>query len=206
MTARIPEEWREFVVPITDVHLYPGNAKLHDLPTIKRSLSKRGQYRMAVVQRSTGYVLVGNGMVEAMREEGWTELAVHYRDASDTEARELVLLDNRSGELAGYDTAALVELLDSLPTLDETGWDPETFADLVASVRPPDLDDLHDRYGDPEPDDNHVRITLRVPPDVAALWRAAQAATGLTDEEERDVAMVRAAHTTLVVAPKVPMA
>lgn len=194
---RIPDEWRDHVVPIDAVQLYPGNAKLHDVDAVRRSLRRRGQYRMAVVQRSTGHVLVGNGMVEAMRAEGWTELAVHYRDVDDDEARELLLFDNRSGELAGYDVKALVDLLASLPTLEHTGYPAELFADLQASVAPLSLDELHEKYGDPTDDDTHVRLVLSVPPEVAALWREAAAATGLTDTE-RDVALVRAAHGALV--------
>lgn len=133
-TARIPDEWREFAVPLAELRPYPGNAKQHDLGVIRGSLRKRGQYRMAVVQRSTGYVCVGNGMLEAARAEGWDSLAVHYRDLTDDEARELVLVDNRSTELGGYDVDALVALLQQSPTLEGTGYDADALASLLAET------------------------------------------------------------------------
>lgn len=183
-------------VAVADLLPYPGNARRHDLDTIRRSLREHGQWRPAVVQRSTSYVLIGNGMLAAAKLEGWTELAAHYRDVDDATARRLVLLDNRSGELGGYDNAALAELLSSLPTVEGTGYTDDDLADLLASVRAPDLDDLHDVYGDPHDDDTHVRIALSVPPDVAALWTAAGVMTGLSGRD-RDVALVNAAHAHL---------
>jgi ParB-like chromosome segregation protein Spo0J len=131
---RIPEEWQPFAVPLSNLKPYPGNAKRHDLDTIRASLRRRGQYRMAVVQRSTGYVCVGNGMLEAARLEEWPALAVHYRDLTDDEARELVLIDNRSTELGGYDSDALVELLQAMPTLEFTGYDDDALASLLAQT------------------------------------------------------------------------
>lgn len=197
---RIPEEWRDHVVPIAQLKHYPGNAKQHDLGDIKASLRRRGQYRQAVVQRSTGYVVIGNGMMDAALELGWTELAVLYRDLTDDEAREWVLYDNRSTELGGYDTDALLALLQQVPggDLAHTAYRDEELADLLAASRPPDLDELHDKYGDPQPDDTHVRVAFMVPPDVAALWREAADATGITDDEERAVALVKATHAALV--------
>lgn len=193
---QIPDEWAPFAVPLDRVTLYPGNAKRHDLDLLRDSLRRRGQYRMAVVQRSTGYVLVGNGMVEAMRAEGWPLVAVHEVDVDDDEARELVLLDNRSSELGGYDTRALVELLQAMPTLEHTGYDETTLADLVAVITPPDLDLLHGEFGDPTEDDGFERIAIRVPPHVAQLWREAGNATGL-EGVERDAALVWAAHAAV---------
>lgn len=131
-------------VPLDELTLYPGNAKRHDIDLIRASLRRFGQYRAAVVQRSTGYVCVGNGMVEAARLEGWTELGAVYRDIDDDEARELVLLDNRSQERGGYDDDALAELLTATRDatgLDGTGWEDRELDRLLAQINA-------DRYGD----------------------------------------------------------
>lgn len=125
------------VVPIEQLVPYPGNAKQHDIPLLRELLRRHGQYRPAVVQTSTRHVLVGNGMLEAARAEGWPALAVVWKDVDDDEARRLVLSDNRSGEVAGYDTAALVGLLQGLPTLEATGYDQGALDALLAASAPP---------------------------------------------------------------------
>jgi DNA modification methylase len=91
------------------------NARKHgkkNLATIKASLAQFGQRRAAVV-RSDGTVLAGNGMLEAARSLGWTELSVTVvpDDWTDEEARAYALADNRTGELAEWDVAVLDEHL-----------------------------------------------------------------------------------------------
>lgn len=132
-------------VPLDELTLHPGNAKRHDLDLIRESLRRFGQYRAAVVQRSTGYVCVGNGMVEAARLEGWSELGAVYRDIDDAEARDLLLLDNRTQERGGgYDDDALAALLNEQREtvgLDGTGWRDAEHDRLLAQINA-------DRYGD----------------------------------------------------------
>lgn len=103
------------------------NARKHDkrnIEEIKRSLQKNPQYRPFVVQKSTGRILVGNGMYQAMKELGITEGWVEYRDLSDEEATVLALSDNRTAELAEWDTAVLKNLFEDMgPDIDVPGWD-----------------------------------------------------------------------------------
>lgn len=103
------------------------NARKHDkrnIDEIKRSLQKNPQYRPFVVQKSTGRILVGNGMYQAMKELGITEGWVEYRDLSDEEATVLALSDNRTAELAEWDTAVLKNLFEDMgPDIDVPGWD-----------------------------------------------------------------------------------
>jgi DNA modification methylase len=91
------------------------NARKHgarNLATIRASLEQFGQRRAAVV-RSDGTVLAGNGMLEAARALGWSELSVTVvpDEWSDEEARAYALADNRTGELAEWDVAVLDEHL-----------------------------------------------------------------------------------------------
>lgn len=103
------------------------NARKHDkrnIDEIKRSLQKNPQYRPFVVQKSTGRILVGNGMYQAMKELGITEGWVEYRDLSDEEATVLALSDNRTAELAEWNTAVLKNLFEDIgPDIDVPGWD-----------------------------------------------------------------------------------
>jgi len=91
------------------------NARKHgkkNLATIRASLEQFGQRRAAVV-RSDGTVLAGNGMLQAARSLGWSELHVTVvpDDWSDEQGRAYALADNRTGELAEWDVAVLDEHL-----------------------------------------------------------------------------------------------
>lgn len=124
------------VVPIESLHAYPGNARLGDLAAISQSLKRNGLYRPIVVNRRTQQILAGNHTWRAAKELGWTEIAVTYVDVDEDQARRVVLADNRTNDLAGYDEAALAELLGDLPNLEGTGYDQG------------DLDRLLDELGD----------------------------------------------------------
>ena len=88
-------------LPVGDLHPYRGNPRRGDTSVIKASLLEHGQYRPAVVNDTgDGYtVLVGNHMVQAMREldaehpdQGWGTVWVHVcllytSDAADDAPR-----------------------------------------------------------------------------------------------------------------------
>lgn len=131
---RIPESLAELRVPIDQLVGYATNPRRGDVKTIKKSLQRIGQYRPVVVNRGTSTgrrneVLAGNHTVIAARELGWTEVAATFVDVDEDIAARIVLIDNRSNDLAGYDDGALLELLQSLPDLDATGFE---VADLDA--------------------------------------------------------------------------
>lgn len=65
-------------------------------------------------------VLAGNHTVQAAQELGWEELVCTIIDCDDDQAARIVLIDNRSNDLAGYDDTALLALLQDLPDLTGT--------------------------------------------------------------------------------------
>ena len=110
--------------PIASLRSDERNARKHgkrNLATIRESLAQFGQRRAAVI-RSDGTVLAGNGMMSAALDLGWTELAVTVvpDEWSDEQARAYALADNRSGELAEWDSGLLG---DHLSDLQVAGWD-----------------------------------------------------------------------------------
>jgi hypothetical protein len=110
---------------------YAGNARTHDLPVIRESLRKNGQYRPLVVRKQTREVLAGNGTLVAALEEGWTHVWASFVDVpDDAHARRIVLVDNRTNDLAGYDDDALMGLLGSLDELEGTGFSEKDLARL----------------------------------------------------------------------------
>lgn len=123
-------------VPIADLIPHPENPRVGDVDRIRESLRAHGQYKPVVVQTSTGYVLAGNHTRKAAIAEGWTELDAVFRDVDDEEARRILLADNRTSDLGGYDSGALLDLLGQLPTLDGTGYTSEELAELQRAIAP----------------------------------------------------------------------
>jgi hypothetical protein len=72
---------------------------------------------------------------------------VELIEADDDTARRIVLVDNRTPELAGYDDAALMALLETVNAGDGlagTGWDQAAVDDLFARA---EEEAPADRYG-----------------------------------------------------------
>jgi ParB-like chromosome segregation protein Spo0J len=119
-------------VPVADLKPYRKNARLGNVSIIKESLQNLGQYRAVVVNRGThtgrpNEILAGNHTWIAARELQWPSILVHYVDVDDEQARKIVLVDNRSNDVAGYDKQLLADLLQEADDLIATGY---TQADL----------------------------------------------------------------------------
>lgn len=136
-SIRISKEFKHLLVPIETIRLDPQNARIHDeanITAIKESLRQFGQYRPAIVRSEDGIVYVGNGMIQAMRELGCTEVAIISRSMTEAEARLLSVADNRTAELAAWDFALLTEQLPTLALEFSAlpGWSPEDLQALSA--------------------------------------------------------------------------
>ncbi len=83
---------------------------MHDDEAIARSLAENGQYKPITV-RDDGTVIVGNGTYAAALSLGWTHIAATRVEVTEEQARRIVLVDNRTHDLGGYDDALLAELL-----------------------------------------------------------------------------------------------
>jgi hypothetical protein len=126
-------------VKLGDLRPYPGNARRGDVAAIADSLEANGQYRPLVVQRGTGYVLAGNGTLQAAQKLGWPSVQVTYLDVDDAQARRIVVADNRTHDLGGYDDRALLALLRDLgDDLTGTGFDADDFDSLLAGLEEAD--------------------------------------------------------------------
>lgn len=109
-------------VDITALKPYPKNPRRGDVEEIAKSLKVNGQYKPIVVNRRDSTILAGNHTWRAARSLGWTHIAVTYVDVDDYGAQKIVLADNRTSDMSSYDDSKLLELLESLPTLDGTGF------------------------------------------------------------------------------------
>lgn len=166
--------------PIEQLREHPDNARRGDSGMIAESIARNGFHGTIVVQRATGYVLAGNHRLRAAQTLGAKSLRVNVVDEGDMSAIRRMIADNRTNDLAAYDTAAYRELILALDgDYDGTGFTQDSAADLIASLEleplPPDestadgADEPHKAGGD--------RIVVRVLDPTAT--EAVRAAIGL---------------------------
>ena len=134
MSANIHATLSALVVPVKDLQLYGRNPRRGDVDAIMDSLQRNGQYKPIVVRQGTNEVLAGNHTLKAALRLKWEVIAATYVAVTDDEAARIVLVDNRTNDLAGYDETALAELLQEVPTLEGTGFDQAALDDLLYGV------------------------------------------------------------------------
>lgn len=122
-------------VPIKTLKPFPNNAREGDIGAICESLKAFGQYRPVVARRDTSEILVGNHTWRAAKHLGWKNLAVAWVDVNDEQATRIVLIDNRSSDLAGYDNDALLASLTTTPDLTGTGFTLDDLDDLINDIQ-----------------------------------------------------------------------
>lgn len=136
-------------VNIESIKFFPKNARVHrkkNLDAIKESLSRFGQVEPLVLQKSTSYVLGGNGRLEAMKSLGWEKVSCVHVDVSDKEALALSVALNRTSELSEWDVEALQEVMsfvkddkdllpgwsdDELSAMLDTSWEVEEIGEVL---------------------------------------------------------------------------
>lgn len=135
---QIPATLDALTEPLDSLTPRHRNPRRGDIAAIRDSLKAHGQYRPIVVNQSTREVLVGNHTLAAARELGWTKIAVTWVDVDEETASRIVIVDNRTSDLAGWDNQLLSDLLGELPDLDGTGFDRRDLDSLLAGLAPPD--------------------------------------------------------------------
>jgi hypothetical protein len=152
----------------------PNNARQHDdknLKAIMGSLKEFGQ-RKPIVITEAGVIVAGNGTVEAAKRLGWLDIEVVRvpSDWTDTQVKAFAIADNRTAELANWNTevlsSQLIELQELNVKIEAFGFDQEqsTMDDFADA-----LDGLLKPKGDIE------QITFTLHTDQAQLIREALA-------------------------------
>lgn len=133
---------------VDDLQPYHENPRRGDVDTIAESLRVNGQYRPIVVNKGTRTgrdmeILAGNHTYLAARQLGWDMIACTVVDVDETAAARIVLADNRTSDLAGFDTEQLAALLQSLDDLEGSGYTEKDLAALTPyDDTPPDADPI----------------------------------------------------------------
>lgn len=142
-----------------ELNLYHRNPRRGDIPAIAASLRKHHQYKPLTgnIGTLTGRpyeILAGNHTLIALRElaaenpedPAWQSVKVHWGDWDDDTCKTIVLADNRTAELGGFDTGELLALLNDMPAVDlaGVGYSADDMADLRAMMeeRGPSIADI----------------------------------------------------------------
>jgi DNA modification methylase len=116
----------------------PANVRKHstrNIDAIVGSLRKFGQQKPIVVN-GDNVVVAGNGTLEAAKKLGWKEINIVRTELKGSQATAFAIADNRTAELAEWDTDALAGTLAALQTEDEelarlTGFDDSEMQKLI---------------------------------------------------------------------------
>jgi len=146
-----------------DLIPHPDNPRRGDVKLIAESIEANGWYGTIVAQRSTGHVLAGNHRLLAAQQAGIETVPVYWVDVDDDAARRILLADNRTGDLAGYDNDQLAEVLAQAAEfggLGGTGWSDIDLEALRTYTDFDDLDALLDEVPAPTSEDGLTRVVL----------------------------------------------
>jgi ParB-like chromosome segregation protein Spo0J len=167
----IRPEIAEQAVPIDSVTPHPRNVRKGDLEKLAESLQTHGQYRAIIVQESTGHIIAGNHTWKACRDLNWTHIAATFLNVSDDQALRMLLIDNRTSDLAEYDDQDLAQLLKELQQtgseLDGTGYENDDLTELLEK-----LADQADTSNDDDLEPPPARTGLIECPECHHIWRA----------------------------------
>lgn len=127
------------IVDINSLKSFPKNPRRGDVEAIAQSLEKNGQYKPIVVNKRNNTILTGNHTWRAARSLGWTEIAVSFVDVDELGAQKIVLADNRTSDMSSYDDFKLLELLETLPDYEGTGFTQVDVEQLQSILNSTDL-------------------------------------------------------------------
>lgn len=128
-------------VPLSALKTHPKNPRRGDLERIVESITVNGFYGHVIAQRSTGHILVGNHRFLAAKKAKLKKVPVLWLDVDDEKAERILVVDNRTSDLAEYDEEALARLLERLADDTELGiaglgFTDEELEDMLTALEP----------------------------------------------------------------------
>jgi ParB-like chromosome segregation protein Spo0J len=123
-------------VPITDLRIDPANARRHsdrNIDAIMSSLMRFGQQKPIVID-ANNVVRAGNGTLAAAKGLGWTHIDVVRSDLIGVEATAFAIADNRTAELAEWDTEVLAAALND-PDIGDLGFDAKEIRKILGELQ-----------------------------------------------------------------------
>lgn len=137
---RIAAQEFDPAIPVGSIREHPENYNQADIGAISESIDAHGLYGAIVVQKSTGYVIAGNGRYRTCVAKGAQAVPGFLLDVDDDEAERILAVDNRLAHLATVDVEQLVKVLARAATrtgnLGGTGYDGDDLDAMVKSLQP----------------------------------------------------------------------
>ncbi len=130
---------------VSDLSQDPANARKHDdrnIDSIIASLRRFGQQKPIVIDASN-VVRAGSGTLEAAKRLGWDTIECVKTDLKGSDAIAYAIADNRTAELAEWDSDILAAQLSGLLTDDEAlanaaGFSTEEIEAMLSDLADPD--------------------------------------------------------------------
>jgi DNA modification methylase len=148
----------EPAVRIDSLTAHPENPRRGNIEAVAESIDANGFYGAVIAQVSTRRILVGNHRWKAAQKRNSSFIPVLWIDCDDDRALRILLADNRTNDLAAYDDAMLVGLLQKLESetgsVVGTGYDDAALMQLVSDLNAqapstlgadPDVSELHEK-------------------------------------------------------------
>ena len=150
------KDLQQFLVPIDDLILLPGNPRVGDIPALMKSLQRFGQRKELTIDQEN-VVLTGNHTAQAAKRLGWTHIAcMDQSDLERSEQRAWALADNRLADLGTYDEEAHLAMLEeaaaSTHGLEGLGYTSEDLSEMYAQEEAREL-----RTRDVQPSDERAK-------------------------------------------------
>jgi len=146
------------------------NTRIHpekQILEMRRSLRKWGQYKNIVIDENN-LILAGNGLVEAMKAEGFKKAyAFILYGLSDNDKKKLMMADNKTAGLGIDNLANIEEIISELDgDFDIPGFDDEVLNSINAASD--DISAALEDYGKASEEnlsaiDSHADINIEVP-------------------------------------------
>jgi len=116
---------------------FPNNPRTSNMEGILESVKLHGQYRPLTVNKNNNQILTGNHTWLAMKQLGISKCAVMFVDVDEITAKKIVLVDNKTNELATYDKELMVDMLTEMMELGKllgTGYSADEADDILAGL------------------------------------------------------------------------
>lgn len=130
--AVVAQEY-DAAIPVRRLKEHPQNPRQGDDDIVNESIEALGFFGAVYVQRSTRHVIAGNTRLRVMRKRKAKTLPGFWIDCDDDTALRILLMDNRSSDMAKYDDALLIAILSELESFDGTGYTDIDLAALMLS-------------------------------------------------------------------------
>lgn len=197
--------WQDEQLPITELKHPERNVRIHgekQISELRRSLKLSGQRRPLIIDEGNT-VLVGNGLLMAMRAEGYETIwCTRGLNMTEAQKKKIMIADNRTFELGYVNHDVLEQFFNELQgDLDIPGYDESVLAAIVADTG--EADRILDSFG-MIGEDEKERMERRREQETARGMQNADATSDASDAKDASFPLATDTPTPAPFAPSLP--